>query len=153
MKKTIFASAIVLFSFVSFGNTLDSLSKKDTIKSKIGEINKNTLYNQIVEAGIQFPQIVLAQALLESGHFKSKLFKYNNNLFGMRLPKARKTTAIGKKRHYAVYKDWMSSVEDYKHWQNKIPNKHKSSIKAYMRYLSRYYSKSGNYSKKLKKFI
>ena len=45
------------------------------------------------------------------------------NLFGMRLPKARKTTAIGKKRHYAVYKDWISSVEDYKHWQNKIPNK------------------------------
>jgi hypothetical protein len=64
MKKTIFASAIVLFSFVSFGNTLDSLSKKDTIKSKIGEINKNTLYNQIVKSGIQFPQIVLAQDIL-----------------------------------------------------------------------------------------
>ena len=153
MKKTILASAIVLFSFVSFGNTLDSLSKKDTTKSKIGEINKNTLYNEIVEAGIQFPKVVLAQALVESGYFKSKLFKYNNNLFGMRLPKSRKTTAIGKRRHYAVFKHWKSSVMDYKHFQDRIPLKYKKSEKTYLNYLKRFYSMSGGYVKKLKKHM
>lgn len=153
MKKTILAIAIVLFSYDSFSQTKDSSLKKDTIQSKIGEINKNTLYNKIVEAGIEFPEIVLAQALLETGQLKSKLFKQNKNLFGMRLPKSRSTTAIGKKNYYAVYKNWEGSVLDYKLWQDRIPDKHMKNKTTYLSYLSRNYSKSKGYSKKLKKHM
>ena len=153
MKKTILAIAIVLFSYDSFSKTSESLLKKDTIQSKIGEINKNTLYNKIVEAGIEFPEIVLAQALLETGQLKSKLFKQNKNLFGMRLPKSRSTTAIGKKNYYAVYKNWEGSVLDYKLWQDRIPDKYKRNKTTYLSYLSRNYSKTKGYSNKLKKHM
>ncbi len=71
----------------------------------------------------------------------------------MRLPKSRSTTAIGKKNYYAVYRNWEGSVLDYKLWQDKIPDKYKKNKTTYLSYLSRNYSKSKGYSKKLKKHM
>ena len=47
--------------------------------------------------------IVLAQARLESGNFKSDFYRKTNNLFGLK---------NGKK--YATYKTWRDSIKDYK---------------------------------------
>ena len=48
-------------------------------------------------------QIVLAQARLESGNFKSDFYKRTNNLFGLK-----------KGKKYATYKHWRDSIKDYK---------------------------------------
>ena len=40
---------------------------------------------------IKFSHIVLAQAILESNNFKSTLCKFNNNIFGMKVPAQRFT--------------------------------------------------------------
>jgi flagellum-specific peptidoglycan hydrolase FlgJ len=63
------------------------------------------------------PDIVYAQARLESGEFKSRLFLDYNNLFGMRLPLVRQTTATGRAMGHAVYKHWSESVYDYMLYQ------------------------------------
>lgn len=47
--------------------------------------------------------IVLAQARLESGNFKSDFYKRTNNLFGLK-----------KGKKYATYKHWRDSIKDYK---------------------------------------
>ena len=47
--------------------------------------------------------IVLAQARLESGNFKSDFYKRTNNLFGLK-----------KGRRYATYKTWRDSIKDYR---------------------------------------
>ena len=64
---------------------------------------------------------IYKHARSESGNFKSKIFRENNNAFGMRLAKRRQTTAVGKNRGYAIYNDWYDSVYDYWLWYERKP--------------------------------
>ena len=99
---------------------------------------------------IAHPDIVMAQAIIESGNFKSNIFKENNNLFGMKMPEYRKTTAIGINRGHAVYRNWRESVIDYALWQGKRARYQTTS--QYLRRL-RSYAADPNYITKIKKRI
>lgn len=55
--------------------------------------------------GIQYPQIVHAQALLETGHFTSRICKEYNNLFGLY------NSTIG---NYYSFEHWSDSVIAYR---------------------------------------
>lgn len=70
------------------------------------------------ECSIKFPSIVKAQIRLETGHFTSLICRENKNLFGMRYPSQRSTTAIGELNGHALYTSYKSSIEDYKIWQD-----------------------------------
>ena len=61
----------------------------------------------------EMAKLITAQAGFETGNFTSVIFKENNNLFGMKLPRVRKTTAIGENRGHAVYKNLEDSIKDY----------------------------------------
>jgi uncharacterized FlgJ-related protein len=104
------------------------------------------------KAGILFPDVVLAQARLETGNFTSKVFKENNNLFGMKLPRVRNTTAIGEQNSHADYSSWMQSIIDYKLWQDEVVKKHRTK-RAYLRYLSKNYAEDKKYIHKLKQML
>lgn len=149
MRKIIIISICVFF----ITEVRSQEIKKDTINVSISKVSDSLLYYKIKERGILFPEIVFAQALLESAHFKSNIFVSNNNLFGMRLPRVRKTTAIGKRRGYAVYDNWMLSVNDYKLWQNSIPKKYLKNKTTYYLYLQKVYCECKYYSSRLKKII
>ena len=131
---------------------LTTIKTKAASKDSLVNISKLNLYNKIIESGVKFPDIVYAQAILESGNFKSKVFKKNNNLFGMKVPKQRKTFAIGKsKKGYAKYDHWTTSVDDYIEWQNYHLKKYSSfSRNDYMALLNRIYSTNNNYVTLLK---
>lgn len=111
------------------------------------------VYQEIIKAGILYPEIAYAQAVLESGAFKSKLANANKNLFGMRMPRHRKTTATGKRYGYATYKSWKQSVADYKLWQDYLFKKKQMTIGEFKRYLNKMYSESTNYTAKLNSII
>lgn len=116
--KTILA-IIFLFLIPSWEMKKDPAIKLQKNQEEEIEISHENLYSTIVKSRIKFPEIVFVQAIIESGNFKSRLFKKHNNLFGMRFPRVRKTTATGEnKRGYARYKDWDDSVLDYYFWQN-----------------------------------
>jgi uncharacterized FlgJ-related protein len=104
------------------------------------------------EVGIAYPDIVMAQAKIETGHFTSKVFKENNNLFGMKLPRQRSTTAIGEQYNHAEYTSWRQSVIDYKLWQDEVLTKVKSR-RAYLRYLHENYAENKQYVNLIKKMI
>jgi uncharacterized FlgJ-related protein len=104
------------------------------------------------EVGIVYPDIVMAQAKIETAHFTSKIFKENHNLFGMKLPEQRSTTAIGEQYNHAEYTSWRQSVIDYKLWQDRVLTKVKSK-RAYLRYLSKYYATDKQYVNLIKKMI
>lgn len=126
-------------------------------KSEVGSvesINYENLYREIIKQGIEYPDIVFAQAVLESGHFRSKVYRFNNNTFGMRMPRVRETVALKSLNGYAVYSDWQGSVEDYKLYQEYCFKDRKVSRKYYYQYLDRIYCKAGkNYSTKVKSVI
>lgn len=108
--------------------------------------NQREVYQQIVSMGIKFPDLALAQAILESGNFKSKIAIQNNNFFGMRLPKSRQTTAVGQKSGYARYLSWKDSVRDFKMWQDSLFKKKPNMTRSqYLSYLNRIYSETPNY--------
>ena len=104
------------------------------------------------EVGIVYPDIVMAQAKIETGHFTSKVFKENHNLFGMKLPEQRNTTAIGEQNNHASYTSWRQSVIDYKLWQDRVLTKVKSK-RAYLKYLNKYYATDKKYVTLIKQMI
>lgn len=119
------------------------------------EINSNFTINALVDEikchNFKYPDIILAQAVLETSHFKSAVFKENNNNFGMRFPRRRPTLAKGLNLNHAVYSNWKESVEDRLIYENLYLNGF-SRVK-YKSYLNRVYAKDKNYTKKLEKLI
>jgi len=66
---------------------------------------------------IQNKDIVKRQAYHETGNLKSRFCIECNNLFGMRKPLKRETTAIGRDNGMSVYPSFVESIEDYGIWQ------------------------------------
>jgi hypothetical protein len=60
--------------------------------------------------------IIVSQSILETNTFTSDIFTENNNLFGMKEPSVRPTTANGTNRGHAEYEHWTYSIKDYKLW-------------------------------------
>jgi hypothetical protein len=138
MKKRILIW-LVYFGLVSFKPTQNDLSS---------EVYREMVFNAIDNMDFKFKDIVKAQAILESGHFKSDVFRHNNNAFGIRLPKKRETTAIGSNLGYAVYNDICLSIEDRLLYEKRYLSKF--TKEQYYSYLNRVYAKNKTYSKKLK---
>ncbi len=68
------------------------------------ELTIHNLYKEIIRNGIRHPKIVLAQAILETGWFRSKACRNRNNLFGLTDP------GTGK---YYEFNHWTESVRAY----------------------------------------
>lgn len=130
--------------------------KQVQIESNTQEsISKESLYEQIIKYGIKFPDIVFAQAVLESGAFTSKLFKTANNLFGMKVPTKRETSSVGKTQSgYSKYTDWNLSVYDYFLWQDyMLKNKSELTKNQYLALLGKVYATDKRYVSSLKRVI
>lgn len=73
-------------------------------KADLPELTIPSLYEEIKRHGIQYPKIVLAQAILETGWFHSNVCQNKNNLFGLRHPRTGK---------YFEFDHWTDSVRAY----------------------------------------
>ena len=104
------------------------------------------------EVGVKHAEIVYAQAVLETGNFKSKSFRLCNNLFGMKVARSRPTTALGERYGHAYFKDWKMSVIDYAMFQSAYARKIRTKS-GYYEYLSRNYASDVEYVNKLKKIV
>jgi hypothetical protein len=117
---------------------------------KEDDVDHEKLYNYLLETKIQFPEIVFAQAILETGHFKSKIFITNKNLFGMKEAKQRPTTAKGTELEHAFYENWKESVKDYAMFQSRYILPKIKTEKEYLMYLKSNYAEDPNYIQKIK---
>lgn len=99
-------------------NQIVNSHKVDTVYVQTQPFSEEALIDLLRSSNIKYPYIVLAQAKIESGNYTSKVFRENNNLFGMKEPNVRTTTALGTKNSHAYYLDWVSSVYDYAMFQN-----------------------------------
>ena len=113
-----------------------TMSLADSIKMLIAQMN------------IAHPDIVFAQAILETGNFKSDVFRENNNLFGMRQALSRPHTQTGMNIGYAVYPTWQLSVIDYA--INQAWSAKRLSREQYIEYLRTTYATDSTYIDNLK---
>lgn len=154
MKKLKIILIILFFSCRVFGQDTTSIEKPDTLLvKKTNHLTDKSLYRTIVDKGIKYPEIAFSQALFESAHFKSNLYRINKNLYGMTITQKRPTNAVGRRHGYLVYNDWTDSVEDYKTWQDNLPDNVLQSRQSYYHYLQRTYSETHTYTKKIKGIV
>lgn len=146
-----FAILVLTFFFVSFTvPQIDNRSYEDTV-----ELTKENLVKIMMDSGIQHVDVVLAQAILESGNFKSVIFRTKNNMFGMKMPGKRSTTATNERGYkgYATYKNWVDCVRDYKLYQDYVTKNKNVSKSKYLSIIARSYSESQGYVEKLHKIM
>ena len=96
--------------------------------------------NELKAQDIQFPEIVAAQAKLETGNFKSYACINRNNLFGLRK----------KDSTYMSFEHWTECVTAYK----KYIQKWKQPPNDYYKYLDDLgYAEDESYTTKLKQMV
>lgn len=126
----------------------DELKFTDPIRSYTFE-DSVALYIHKLE--FEHPHIILAQAKLESGNFRSYVFRKNNNMFGMRFPRQRETVAIKDVGGYSYYDTWMHSVIDLRlYYSAYLDGKTEDEVYAF---LGRRYAQSPQYVSALKQII
>ena len=72
--------------------------------NNLPELTIPNLYKEIIRNGILYPKIVLAQAILETGWFRSSVCMNKHNLFGLTNPRTGK---------YYEFNHWTESVRAY----------------------------------------
>ena len=73
-------------------------------ENNLPELTIPNLYKEIIRNGILYPKIVLAQAILETGWFRSSVCRNKHNLFGLTNPRTGK---------YYEFNHWTESVRAY----------------------------------------
>lgn len=108
--------------------------------NNLPELTIPNLYKEIIRTGILYPKIVLAQAILETGWFRSSVCRNKHNLFGLTNP------CTGK---YYEFNHWTESVRAY---YTKVQYKYKSGN--YLLWLDEIgYSENSNYIKTIIKVL
>ena len=116
------------------------------------QFSQEALVEELKSLNVRFPHIILAQAILETGYYDSRIYHENNNLFGMKEARARATTAKGTQLGHAYYDHWKESVTDYALYQAAYLNKLRTE-KKYLNYLERNYAEAKNYDVMLTEII
>jgi uncharacterized FlgJ-related protein len=158
----IFTISIILALIVSFiyGRyaKIQSLDKYEkelivlNLKVEENKFSKEKFVNILTELNVKFPHIVLAQSMVETGHWKSKIFNENHNLFGMKQARVRINTALGTQNNHAYYDTWTESVYDYAFYQCRYLGNIKTEAE-YFQYLSNSYAEDTQYVATLKQTI
>jgi hypothetical protein len=136
-------------------NALESFERELLILDLQQERNKFTqekFIDELKRLHVKFPHIVMAQSILETGHWKSQVFKENHNLFGMKQANIRINTAKGTNLNHAYYDNWMESVYDYAFYQCRYMGA-ANTEEEYFLALGASYAESGNYVQALKTVI
>ena len=110
------------------------------VENQLPELTIPNLYKEIIRNGILYPKIVLAQAILETGWFRSSVCRNKHNLFGLTNPRTGK---------YYEFNHWTESVRAY---YTKVQYKYKGGN--YLLWLVEIgYSENSNYIKTIIKVL
>ena len=110
------------------------------VENQLPELTIPNLYKEIIRNGILYPKIVLAQAILETGWFRSSVCRNKHNLFGLTNPRTGK---------YYEFNHWTESVRAY---YTKVQYKYKGGN--YLLWLDKIgYSENSNYIKTIIKVL
>lgn len=98
----------IAFIIIGFGE----LERNESVVREIS----NTYLEGMRTLGIQCPEVVVAQIALETRYLTSKIYKENNNMFGMK-ESSRNWDIEGGQHGHALYVDRQHSILDYREWQ------------------------------------
>lgn len=116
--------------------------------------NLDEVYKYIQQSEVWYPEIVMAQFILESGSGTSNVCQNANNYFGMKPAKVRERVNLEGKDYngYASYKNWKLSVLDRRLWELQWFDGEQPKIEKYKKSLTKY-AEDPQYINKLEKII
>jgi len=147
--------AAIFIMTLNISAKVDKKITEDKIMVILAERNHFTsekLISKIKEMHFQFPYIIYGQAILETDHFKSRIFKENNNIFGMKQATKRVNVSQGTQYNHAFYNNWIDSVYDYGLYYASYLSR-LTTEGEYFNFLSDFYAEDPNYVVKLKEII
>jgi len=162
--KTIKLTVLFIFLISAFFFTLGRYAKIKVLddyekellvvnlKEEHDKFTKEKFVETLKALNVRFPHIVMAQSMVETGSWTSRIFKENHNLFGMKQATRRVTTAGGTENNHAYYDNWKESVYDYAFYQCR----YLSSVQTeeqYFTYLAKSYAENPDYVAILRKTI
>lgn len=104
--KAIIISLLLPLNFSSNTHNNSNLLKATyEIPKDIHTLNTHTLYIALLDSGILYPDVVFAQAMLETGYLKSSLSRNHNNLFGL---------YNSRRGEFFKFNHWRESISAYK---------------------------------------
>ena len=127
----------------AFNARLVEITGKEPIYNNVyvegKELTIENLYAALIRHGIKYPKIVLAQAILETGRFQSRVCREENNLFGLRHSKG-----------YFSFNHWEESVIAYR---DKVQYKYRDNENYYV-FLKRIgYAGAKNYVERVREIV
>jgi hypothetical protein len=157
--------SIIILSAVSFASVIygrytekDKMIKglteyeKLVIVKQADPFSKEALAAMLKELNVKYPHIVMAQSIIETGRWRSKVFLENNNLFGMKEANLRVSTSKGTQLNHAYYNHWRESVYDYAFYQCRYLGGINSEAE-YYQYLDGSYAEASDYVAVIKKTV
>lgn len=114
----------------------------------------NEVYKMCVQSGAWYPEIIMAQFIIESGTGTSRLAKKARNFYGMKYigTKGRPTLQIPNENvnGYGMYLNWQHSILDRVLWDDWVFSKTKPETReAYLAKINGVYAEDPNYIKKV----
>ncbi len=146
---------LLMFGFTSNpANKVQNLSQEEKliVIREYNGFSEQRLIEKIKQLNFRYPHIILAQAKLESGHFKSTIFLENNNMFGMKEAKLRANLAKGTNRNHAYYETWQDCILDYALYYSTYLSDIRTEGE-YFEYLRQNYAEDPTYVQRLKEII
>lgn len=130
----------ILLGYVSYLRHLGPVIKtvhKFTPYEKVPDqdiqLNDSFILKELIKEGSVLPSVALAQAKIESSHYKSTVCKENKNLFGIRYHKC--PFVKGQNLNHATYETYKDNIKCYvhiqKHYLGKIDG-HYAEAKGYV---------------------
>lgn len=148
--------ALVLLGILKAGQSRSEFVKIS--KYQIAQTKVDSFLLLLEKMEISNGEVVLAQAILETGNFKSKISAENNNHFGMKFNK--RGLAKGVRNGHAYYDNLIDSYYDYKAWQDNVKRYYgEMNDEEYLRMLNspykdrRRYAEDRMYTEKLRLII
>ena len=109
----------VSYAFTNPKTKIKYVQVLKVVEKKIVEditLNDSSLVRELKNANVAQIAIAIAQAKLETGHYKSLVCKENKNLFGIKYHRCK--YVLGTKNNHAYYKTYRDNIKCYAHVQS-----------------------------------
>lgn len=113
--------------------TVHSFTPYEKVPEPDIQLNDSFILKELIKEGSVLPSVALAQAKIESSHYKSRVCKENKNLFGIKYHKC--AFVKGQNLNHATYETYKDNIKCYvhiqKHYLGKIDG-HYAEAKGYV---------------------
>lgn len=122
-----------------------------TVNKDAEPLTDSAVYAFLHECNAWYPDVIMAQYVIESGRGTSNVYHNSSNLFGMKRVSRRPTTQLPHidYKGYGMYNNWQMSVIDHILWDYWTFSDHKPTREQYIAKLGAVYAEDTSYVVKI----